>query len=85
MITELESETAAIIRNLLYIRGSTVFSLDDDHLRMASRSVMALTYLQQHNNRKKGLGAVGNTLWCALNPFFYACHFTRTGEKFLHL
>ena len=51
---------------------------------MASRSVVELKYLQQHNNPKKGLGPVGNALCSALNPFFIASHFTRTGEKLLH-
>lgn len=39
MITEVESETAAINRELLYVTNATVLSLDDDHLRMASRAV----------------------------------------------
>ena len=81
MITEIEAETAAINRGLLYIPNATVLSLYDDHLRMASRAVTELTYLQQHKNPKKGLG---NALCSALNPFFIACHFTRSGEKLLH-
>ena len=80
LITELESETAAINRDLLYVKNATAFPLYDDHLRMASRSVVEITYLKQHNNPKKGLGPVGNALCSALNPFFIACNFTRTGE-----
>lgn len=46
---------------------------------------MELRYLQQHNNPKKRLCPVRNTLCFTLNPFFYACHFTRTCEKLLHV
>ena len=74
----------SINRELLYVPNATVLSLDDDHLRMASRSVLNLTYLQQHNNPKKGLGPVGNALCSALNPLFLAVHFTRHGEKVRH-
>ena len=44
VITEIESETAAINRDLLYIPNATVLSLDDDHLLMASRAVVEPTY-----------------------------------------
>ena len=84
MITEVEAETAAINRELLYIPNGTVLSLDDNHLRMGSRAVTELTYLQQHNNPKKGLGPVGTAMYSALNPFVIACHLTRTGEKLWH-
>lgn len=84
MITDIESEVAAINRDLVHVQGASVLSLDDDHLRMASRAVVELSYLRQHNNPKKGLGPVGNALCSALNPFFIACHFTRTEEKLLH-
>ena len=84
LIAEVESETAAINRDLLFVPKATVLSLDDDHLRMSSRAVTELTYLRQLNNPKKGLGPVGNALCSALNPFFLACHFTRCGEKVLH-
>ena len=81
MITEVEAETAAINRELLYVPNATVLSIDYDHLRMASRAVTELTYLLQHNNPKKGLGPVGTALCSALNPFVLGCHFTRTGEN----
>ncbi|CDF34053.1 unnamed protein product [Chondrus crispus] len=84
LITDIESEVAAVNRELLYIPGATVLSLDDDHLRMASRAVSSLSFLQQHNNPKKGLGPVGNTLGSALTSVFFACQFTRRGEKLLH-
>ena len=69
LITELEAETAAINRDLLYVPKATVFSLDDDHFRMASCSVVELTYLKQHKNPMKGLGPVWNAICSALNPF----------------
>lgn len=84
LIAEVESETAAINRDLLFVPKATVLSLHNDHLRMASRGVTELTYLRQLNIPKKGLGPVGNALCSALNPFFLACHFTRCGEKVLH-
>ena len=81
MITDVEANTAAINRELLYVPNATVFSLDGDHLRMASRAVTELTYLQQQNNPKRGLGPVGTALCSALNPFVLGFHFTRTGES----
>ena len=85
MITVVEAEVASINRELLYVPNATVFSLDDNHLRMASRAVINLTYLQQHNNPKKGLGPVSNALCSALNPLYIACHFTRHGENLRHI
>lgn len=71
MITAVESEEESTIRELPYVPSATVLSLDDDHLRMASRAVLNLTYLQQHNNPKKDLGPVGNALCSALNRFLW--------------
>ncbi|CDF33955.1 unnamed protein product [Chondrus crispus] len=68
---EIESETAAINRELLYIPNATVFSLDDDHLRMAFSALVVLTHLRQLNNQKKSLGPLDNALCSALNPFFW--------------
>ena len=84
LIIYIESEVAAVNRDLLYVPISTVLSLDDDHLCMASRAVSQLSFLQQHKNPKKGLGPVENTLGSALIPFFYACYFTRCVEKLVH-
>ena len=84
LIAEVEAETAAINREFIYVANATVISLDDDHLRMASRAVVDLTYVKQLNNPKKGLGPVGNALCSALNPFFLACHFSRSGERLLN-
>ena len=85
LITDIESEVAAINRELLYVPNATILSLDDDHLRMTSRAVTHLSFLQRHNNPKKGLGPVGNTLGSALTSTFFACHFTWCGEKLVHI
>lgn len=58
MITSVESKVAPINRQLQYVPSATVLSLENDHLRMASPAVLNLNYLQQHNNRKKGLRSV---------------------------
>ena len=84
MITVVKSEVALINRELLYVPNAPVFSLDDDHLRMASRAVMNLTCLQQHINPKKGQGPVGKVICSLLNPPFIACHFTWYREKLRH-
>lgn len=65
--------------------GATIISLDEDHLEMASRAVTTLTTLPQYNKPKMGLGPVGNALCSALHPVFFGCHFTRVGEKLLHV
>lgn len=44
MISDIESETAAINRELLYVPNATALSLYDEHLRMASHAVTELTY-----------------------------------------
>ena len=53
LITYIQAELAAVNRDLLYVPDSTVLSLDDDHIRMVSRAVPSLSFLQKHNNPKK--------------------------------
>ena len=81
LITEMEQECAAVNRRLLYVPGATIFSLDDDHLRLSSRAVTQYTNLQQLNNPSKALGPVSNALCSALNPWILACHYSRPREK----
>ena len=76
---------AACNRRLLYVPGSTILSLDDDHLRMSSRAVVTLTSLAQHDNPKKGLQPVGNPVCSALHLAFFACHFTKVGERLIDI
>lgn len=68
LIIELEEEFASINRQLLYVPGATVFSLDDDHHRLSSRHVSLLTDVSQINNLVMALGPVSNALCSALNP-----------------
>ena len=64
-------------RRLLYVPGATMFSLDDDHIRVSSIDVTQYTNLQQLNNPSKALGPVSNALCSAFNPWILACHYSR--------
>ena len=81
LITEMEQDCAALNRRLLYIPDATLFSLDDDHLRLSSRAVTQYTNLQQLNNPSKALGPGSNALCSALNLLILACHYSRPREK----
>ena len=81
LITEMEQECAAVYRRLLYIPGATLFSLDDDPLRIISRAVTQYTNLQQLNNPSRALVPVSNALCSAPNPLILACHNSRPREK----
>lgn len=61
LIMEIEQEVDACNRRLLYVPGATILSLDDDHVRIASRAVTMCSSLQQQNI-PKGLGPVGTAL-----------------------
>ena len=56
LITDIESEVAAVNRELLYVPNATILSLDDDHLRMASRAVTYLSFLNSTITQRKVLG-----------------------------
>ena len=84
LITELEQELASINRSLVYVPGSTIFSLDDDHQRLRCRSVTSLTNLSQLNNPQIALGPVNNAVCSALTSAFIASHYCRPGEKLIH-
>lgn len=65
-ISGLERDLAAINRRLPFVPVSTIFSLDDDNLRLSSPSVSLLTNLRQINNPEKTSGPVSNELCSAL-------------------
>ena len=85
LITELEQELAATNRSLVYVPGRTIFSLDDDHQRLRSRAVTDFTNLSQINIPKKALGPVNNAVCSAMTSAFIACHYSRPGEKIIHV
>ena len=83
-ITAMDSEVASISWELLYVPTDTVLLLDGDHVRIVSRAVLNLTYLQQHNNPKAVL--VLSATHCALLPIsFLSVHFIRIGGNFRHI
>lgn len=61
-------------RSLLCVRGSTVYSLDDDHRRLSSSAIENLTGFRSLNNPKKALGPVGNAACSALLSTFVGGH-----------
>ena len=83
LITELEAEFAAVNRALVNIEGVTIYSVDDDHNGLSSRSVVHLTNLTQINNPKKALGPVNNAACSALTHAVLASHYTRSNEKII--
>jgi B-box zinc finger len=83
LILSLERGIADVNRHLVYVPGSTVFSLDDDHLRLSSRAVSDMTGLRVTNNPAKALGPVQNSICSALTGLFIAGHHTRRGESLL--
>ena len=83
LITELEAEFAAVNRALVNIEGVTIYSVDDDHNRLSSRSVVHLTNLSQVHNPKRALGPVNNAACSALTHAVLARHYTRTNEKII--
>ena len=85
LITELEHDLAVVNRSIVYVPGKTIFSLDDDHQKLRSRAVTQLTNLAQVNNPKKALGPVNNAVCSALTSAFIASHYTRPGEKLIHI
>ena len=85
LITEMEQELASINRSLVYVLDSTIFSLDDDHQRLRSRAVAALTNLSQVNNPQKALRPLNNAVCSALTSAFIARHYSRPGEKIIHI
>ena len=85
LITELEAEFAAVNRALVKIEGVTIYSVDDDHNRLSSRSVVHLTNLSQVNNPKKALGPVNNAACSALTHALLASHYTRSNEKIIDI
>lgn len=80
-ILSLEQQLAAVNRSPLFIPNATICSLDDDHIRMSSRSVTQLTNLRSVNNPKKALGPVNNAICSALTSVYLVGHFSRNGEK----
>ena len=60
IISNLEQNLAAFNRKLFCVPGSIIFSLEDDHLRLSSRSVSLVTNLRQINNPDKAFGPVSN-------------------------
>ena len=85
LITEMEQELASINRSLVYVPDSTIFSFDDDHQRLRSRAVTALTNLSQVNNPQKALGPLNNAVCSALTSAFIASYYSRQGEKIIHI
>ena len=85
LITEMEQELASINRSLVYIPDSTIFSLDDEHQRLRSRAITAVTNLSQFNNSQKALGPVNNAVCSALTSAFIASHYSRPGEKIIRI
>lgn len=83
LIVELEQDIAAINRFLMYVPGTTIFSLDDDHLRLSSRVVSILTSLRQVINPTKALGPVNNAVCSALTSGFLAGHHSRPKEQLI--
>ena len=81
LITWLEKETADVNSSLLFVPDATIVSLDDDHLRLSSRTVTTLTNLRSINNPKKALGPVCNAACSALLSFFLAGHHSRPHEN----
>ena len=84
-ITQIEADVASINRRICYVPGTSIFSLDDDLLRLSSRDVLALTALSQSNNPKKGLGIVNNALCSALTSLFLVSHHSRPGESLIDI
>lgn len=84
-ILAIEQQIAAINTSLLFVENSTICSLDDDHLRMRSRSVPALTNLQSVNNPVKSLGPVNNAICSALTSVYLVGHFTRVGDGIMDI
>lgn len=89
LITELEQpvpeELASVNRNLLYVPGATVLSLDDDHQIMRSRAVTQLANLSHVKNPKKALGPVTHALCSALNPVFLVSNYSSPKEQIIHV
>ena len=85
ILLDLELDLAAINRRLLYVPGSTIFYLDDDLLRLSSRSVSLLTNLRQINNPDKALNPVSNGLCSALTSVYIAGHYSRRKEEALEI
>ncbi|CAN8073937.1 unnamed protein product [Agarophyton chilense] len=85
MITELEDELASVNRTFLYVPGITIFSFEDDHQRLRSKAVAQFPAMCHINNPQKALGPLNNAICSALNPVFLASHYSRPGEKLIHV
>ena len=79
----MEADLASINRVLVNIEGVTIYSLDDDHNRLSSRSILHLTNLAQINNPNKALGPANDAVCSALTHTFIASHYSRPNEKIL--
>ena len=78
-LTSVESSCAAFNRSILSA-ACNVFALDDDHLRMRSRSVTDTTALRSINNPQKALGPIQNAIARPLTSCFIVGHHTHKGE-----
>lgn len=85
LITGMENEVGTINRCYIYVGGATMFSLEEDHQRQSSKAVTTFTNLWQVDNPVKVFGPVNNALCSALNPFVLANHYTRSGERIIHV
>ena len=85
LISEMEQETDAVNRGILYIPEVTVFSLDDDHQVLRSRAVSQFTNLSHLNNPQKALEPVNNAMCSARNPVFLVSQYSRPREKVIHI